>query len=563
MRFSIVVILISLCLGSSLLAQPFEPYASSATNVTSTSFQANWSSSSGADMYLLQVATNSSFTNGVFSPYGGSATLFTVTGRSPATTYYYRVQAISYTTGTSDWSNTVTVTTTAGAPPAPVAAAATNIMATSFSANWGSVSGATGYRLDVSTNSGFSSFVSGFNNLTITGTSHSVTGLSAVTTYYYRVRAVNATGTSSNSSTINLTTAPQAPVANAASNITSSSFTASWSSVSGAASYRLDVSTSSTFSSFLSGYNNRTVSGTNLSLTGISNQTTIYYRVRAVGSTGSISANSNVVLAFNYDQNYIRTITVNNPGYTSPSQFGNIGLVDTSYAFFDGLGRGIQTVNVKGSPSKKDIVQLIAYDQYGREAKKYLPYTDGNDGRFKPDALTAVGSTTYASGKQYPFYQTGGLLASDQYPYAETRFEASPLNRVIEQGAQGSAWQPDGTDSYSSTDRTIKKGYATNSANEVILWTYIPPDAIHPHGLVSPGQFSSLNYYPAERLYKNKTKDEEHNEVIEYVNLQGQTILKKVQVSATEWASTYYVYNDKGQLVVVLQPMAVKTLLGN
>lgn len=561
MRFSIVVILISLCLGSSLLAQPFEPYASSATNVTSTSFQANWSSSSGADMYLLQVATNASFTNGVFSPYGGSATLFTVTGRSPATTYYYRVQAISYTTGTSDWSNTVTVTTTAGAPPAPVAAAATNIMATSFSASWGSVSGATGYRLDVSTNSGFSSFVSGFNNLTVTSTSHSVTGLSAVTTYYYRVRAVNGTGTSSNSSTINLTTAPQAPVANAASNITSSSFTANWSSVSGAASYRLDVSTSSTFSSFLSGYNNRTVSGTNLSLTGISNQTTIYYRVRAVGSTGSISANSNVLLAFNYDQNYIRTITVNTPGYTSPSQFGNVGLVDTSYAFFDGLGRGIQTVNVKGSPSKKDIVQPIAYDQYGREAKKYLPYTDGNDGRFKPDALAAVGSTTYSSGKQYPFYQTGGLLASDQYPYAETRFEASPLNRVIEQGAPGSSWQPDGIDSYTSnTDRTIKYAYQSNTASEVLLWTYTSPDANNMLGKVNAGTAASPVYYAANQLYKTFTKDEQFNEVIEFKDKSGKVILKKVQAPSSQWAQTYYIYDDFDNLVCVIPPQATSFL---
>ncbi len=49
---------------------------------------------------------------------------------------------------------------------------------------------------------------------------------------------------------------PSAPTANAATSVTSSSFTANWSSVSGATGYRLDVSTSSTFSGFLSGYQN-------------------------------------------------------------------------------------------------------------------------------------------------------------------------------------------------------------------------------------------------------------------------------------------------------------------
>jgi hypothetical protein len=71
---------------------------------------------------------------------------------------------------------------------APVANAGTDITPTSFTANWDAVSGATGYRLDVSTSSSFAGFVAGFENLAVSGTSQSVTGLSAGT-YYYRVRA--------------------------------------------------------------------------------------------------------------------------------------------------------------------------------------------------------------------------------------------------------------------------------------------------------------------------------------------------------------------------------------
>ena len=50
------------------------------------------------------------------------------------------------------------------------------------------------------------SFVSGYNNLSVSGTSQAVTGLSANTTYYYRVRTVGVNTTSANSTAISFTT---------------------------------------------------------------------------------------------------------------------------------------------------------------------------------------------------------------------------------------------------------------------------------------------------------------------------------------------------------------------
>jgi len=92
-------------------------------------------------------------------------------------------------------------------PAAPTANAATSVTSSGFTANWSSSTGATGYRLDVSTSSSFSSYVSGYQDLDVGNvTSRSVTSLSANTTYYYRVRAYNIGGTSGNSSTITVTT---------------------------------------------------------------------------------------------------------------------------------------------------------------------------------------------------------------------------------------------------------------------------------------------------------------------------------------------------------------------
>jgi endo-1,4-beta-xylanase len=65
-----------------------------------------------------------------------------------------------------------------------------NTTTSSFKIQWGSVSGAESYLLDVSTDGGFSSFLNGYHNKSLTTTSCTVNGLSANTTYYYRVKAI-------------------------------------------------------------------------------------------------------------------------------------------------------------------------------------------------------------------------------------------------------------------------------------------------------------------------------------------------------------------------------------
>lgn len=69
-----------------------------------------------------------------------------------------------------------------------------------FTAYWNGVANASSYRLDVATDPGFANLVSGYANLTVSlGSRHDVTGLPCGVPYYYRVRAVNASGTSGNS----------------------------------------------------------------------------------------------------------------------------------------------------------------------------------------------------------------------------------------------------------------------------------------------------------------------------------------------------------------------------
>jgi len=115
-------------------------------------------------------------------------------------------------TATATPTPTATATATATSTPAPTPAAptarrATNVTASSFTANWNSVSGATGYRLDVSTSNSFTTYVPGYQNLNVGNpTSYNVVGLSAKTTYYCRLRAYNGSGTGPNSNVISVKT---------------------------------------------------------------------------------------------------------------------------------------------------------------------------------------------------------------------------------------------------------------------------------------------------------------------------------------------------------------------
>jgi phosphodiesterase/alkaline phosphatase D-like protein len=278
---------------------PVAPTATDANNFTCNSFNANWGAVTGATSYIIEVSTNTAFSTyqGTYNNFNvGNVTTLNITGLTTGVTYFYRIKA-SNGCSTSLVSNTITVGTTA--PVAPTATDANNFTCNSFNANWGAVTGATSYVIEVSTNTAFSTYQSGYNNLNVGNvTTLNVGGLTTGLTYFYRIKASNGCSTSLNSNTITVgTTAPVAPTATDANNFTCNSFNANWGAVTGATSYILEVSTNASFSTFQGSYNSTNNVGnvTTLNVTGLTTGLVYYYRIRASNGC-SVSLNSNTVI---------------------------------------------------------------------------------------------------------------------------------------------------------------------------------------------------------------------------------------------------------------------------
>ncbi len=254
--------------------------------------------------------------------------------------------------------------------------------------------------------------------------------------------------------------------------------------------------------------------------------------------------------SYGQNQNFIRTVVPKVPVSDLPalqSLSADKSKVQTSTVYFDGLGRPQQSVQRQASPSGNDVVTPVAYDAYGREVKKYLPYAapGATDGEYKADALNSgAGLQSFYNPANSSGGQLQGGLPRITTPYAETVLEASPLSRPIEQGAPGEPWQPSSS-GIAGSGHVVKTNYGSNANNEVKLW----------QNNGSGASWGGNNYYTAGQLYKTTVWDENQHYAIEYKDKQGRVVCKKVQGASGAELETYYVYDDYGNLVYVVPPL--------
>jgi len=259
-------------------------------NASGTTINFAWSGVSGATNYWVQISRNSSFSNLFYDGAVGNYVIVAISGfPNDGTVFYWRAR-VQNSAGWGSYGSAEDFVN--GSIPTPSLSSPAN-NATNISINptlsWNSVSSATSYSLQVSTNSSFSSLV--VNQSGISGTSYSV-NLNYNTTYYWRVNATNSGGTSGWSSRTFTTmqepvVAPDDPTLvspnNGATNV-SINTSLSWNSAARAVSYSLQVSTNSSFSSLV--VNQSGISGTSYSVN-LNYNTTYYWRVNATNSGGT------------------------------------------------------------------------------------------------------------------------------------------------------------------------------------------------------------------------------------------------------------------------------------
>lgn len=234
------------------------------------------------------------------SPQSGSGNAtVTLETTSTNTATSSRKGTVEVTGGNVTVSVSVSQDSTLALPGTPTANQASNVDTAQFTANWNAVAGADSYSLDVATDNVFTNFVPGYQALNVGNvTTYDVNGLSSGSTYYYRVRAHNEGGNGGYSNTVSIETVPSPPKAEPpdSDNVKPTSFTAKWHSVRGAAGYQIDVSTNINFTGYLSGYENKDVGDVDSCIvTGLTENATYFFRVRAYDNEGATSSNSDVV----------------------------------------------------------------------------------------------------------------------------------------------------------------------------------------------------------------------------------------------------------------------------
>lgn len=207
---------------------PVISLSGSSSGSTYNSIGIEWDSVPNATSYSLYVSEDD-FLNYInnYDPAIITGNNQLIIGLDQVTEYKIKMTASGTNNIPSPYSNILAVLTDL---TPPVAMAASVIQSGSFYANWNSVSDVTGYEFDLATDIGFTSYVSGSESLNVGNvTTWLNSNLDSDEFYYYRVRATGGTNTSDSSNIITTLTLLPAPIAEEATLVTTTTFTANWS----------------------------------------------------------------------------------------------------------------------------------------------------------------------------------------------------------------------------------------------------------------------------------------------------------------------------------------------
>lgn len=230
-------------------------------------------------------------------------------------------------------------------------------------------------------------------------------------------------------------------------------------------------------------------------------------------------------------RNYIQTI-IPTVGSDSVAHFSYLSKARHQIQYYDHLGRPVQEIGYKSSPSRKDLITYREYDGLGRDSRQWL-------------STERTGSTSGAWMKPDEFISNAEKLYGDKYACNLTIYDGSSLNLIKEEYGPGEAWQTSG--------HGIKHDYRVNTSNDHCQWLYCGGTRELPLLL-------QHEVYPAYELKVESSEDEDGHMSYNFTDKLGHVILKR-NIADNDTLDTYYVYDDYANLCFVLPPSATDNLL--
>ena len=289
---------------------PVPPTNLAATAVSSTQINLSWTdASANEDGFRIERCEGAGCVNyGLVATTAANATNYSNTGLTPSTTYRYRIQAVN-TSGSSApvGPATATTLTPVTVPAAPTSFTATAISSSQIYLSWTDASNnEEGFRIERCAGLGCTNYAF-LANAAANATAFASSGLTASTTYRYRLQSYNATGSSTpagpaEATTPALVTLPTAPTGLTASVVSSSQINLAWvDASSNETGFIVERCAGSACTSYAD-IGTLAANSTTFQSTGLAAATTYGFRVRSFNSAGAapssaISATTFVVLS--------------------------------------------------------------------------------------------------------------------------------------------------------------------------------------------------------------------------------------------------------------------------
>ena len=206
-------------------------------------------------------------------------------------------------------------------------------------------------------------------------------------------------------------------------------------------------------------------------------------------------------------------------------------------AYYDGLGRPVQTVRRRGAPDRHDLADRIEYDSLGREYRTWQTVRSLNSNGFPVDSVV--------------FIPVAVDIYSDTAPFTQTLYDGTALDRIRKVTGPGTAWH---TNEKGVTSRYLTNAGSTGSASlQCVKYAF----SLSGNTGVS---FSRDGLWPAGALTVRETEDEDGRTVWLFKDMRDLTILERRLAETGSgntpavYADTYYLYDDAGRLTAVLPP---------